>query len=97
MADTHELASAYVQVLLAVEYAPPLTLMNHDAEGAAVVIGAVVDRCAELRANLEAVTIGVELSEELGLQDGARLKHGERPIVHVDASLGRQIKFRLAT
>ncbi len=96
MANTHELAMAYVQVLLASERAPPLTLMNHDAEDAAVIIGAVVDRCAELRANLESITIGGELSEELGLQDGVRLKHGERPIIRVDGSFGRQISFQRA-
>lgn len=96
MARTEELATAYVQVLLAVERAPPLTLMNHDAEGAAAIIGAVVDRCAELRAKLEQVTIGSELSVELGLRDGTRLKHGEKPTIRVDDSLGRQIVFQRA-
>lgn len=97
MASTGELAIAYVQVLLATEHAPPLTLMNHDAEGAAVIIGAVVDRCAEVQAKLEQVTIGSELSEELGLRDGTHLKHGEKPIIRVDDRLGRQIVFHRAS
>ena len=97
MADTEELAIAYVQLMLAFERTPPLTLMNHDAEGAAIVIAAVVDRCAELAVGLVEVAIGVELSEELGHRDGTRLKHGERPLIRVDEGLGRQIAFRHAS
>ena len=59
-------------------------------------IAAVVDRCAELAVGLAEVAIGVELSEELGLRDGVRLKHGERPLIRVDDEFGRQIGFRRA-
>lgn len=97
VAEIEELAIAYVQLLVVLERTPPLTLMNHDAGGAANVIAAVVDRCAKLGAKQKEVAIGVELSKELGLRDGVRLKQGERPVIRVDFGLGRQIAFRRAS
>ncbi|MBP1183726.1 hypothetical protein [Methylobacterium sp. PvR107] len=95
MASTEQLAEAYAK-LLADLRAASLTLMNHDADGAALVIAAIVDRCASEGLGLMQVSIGAELSDQLGLREGSRLKHGERPLIRVEADLGRQVRFELA-
>jgi hypothetical protein len=69
--------------------------MNHTADEAANVIAAVVDRCHSAGLGLRVLAIGSELAEELGLADGSRLKHGDRPEVRVEADLGRQIRFEI--
>lgn len=69
--------------------------MNHDADGAAVIIAAIVDRCASEKLGLARVIIGIELSIELGLREGSCLKHGEKPLIEIEADLGRQIRFEL--
>ncbi|WP_452181340.1 hypothetical protein [Heyndrickxia sporothermodurans] len=94
MASTEQLAEAYVRLLADLKSAS-LTLMNHEADGAALVIAAIVDRCASERLGLARVFIGAELSDELGLREGSHLKHGEQPLVRVEADLGRQIRFEL--
>lgn len=96
MATTEELTEAFVTMMQHVSPAPPLTLMNHGPEEAAIVIAAIVDRCADLKLGLKRVWIGTELAEELGLADGSALKHGERPQIRVDAELERQLRFELA-
>ncbi len=95
MATSEELAEAFCQVLATIRPAPPLTLMNHTAEEAAVVIAAVVDRCHSDGLGLRVVAIGPELAEELGLGDGSRLKHGEQPQVRVEPDLLRQVRFEV--
>lgn len=95
MATTEELAEAYVRILASFRPAAPLTLMNHDGDGAAVIIAAIVDRCASEGLGLREVVIGTELAEHLGLRDGVLLKHGEKPVVRVEADLGRQVRFEV--
>lgn len=95
VATTEQLAEAYVRMLVSFRPAAPLTLMNHDGDGAALIIAAIVDRCASEKLGLREVVIGIELADHLGLRDGVNLKHGERPIVRVEAELGRQIRFEV--
>lgn len=95
MATIDELSQAYAELLQRLPSAPPLTLMNHGPKEAAVVLASIVDRCADLKLGLKQVWIGTELADELGLADGSALKHGERPLIRVEAELGRQLKFRL--
>lgn len=93
MATTEQLTEAYVHMLASFRHAAPLTLMNHDGDGAALIIAAIVGRCAFEELGLREVVIGTELAEHLGLRDGVRLKHGDKPVVRVDADLGRQVRF----
>jgi hypothetical protein len=95
MATTEQLAEAYVHMLASFRPAGPLMLMNHDGDEAALVIAAIVDRCASEKLGLREMVIGIELADHLGLQDGLLLKHGERPVVRVEADLGRQVRFEV--
>ncbi|MFD0935421.1 hypothetical protein [Methylobacterium trifolii] len=95
MASTDQLAEAYVQMLASFRPAAPLTFMNHDGDGAALIIAAIVDRCASVGLGLREVVIGTELADHLGLKDGIALKHGEQPIIRVEADLGRQVRFEV--
>lgn len=81
MATTEQLTEAYVRMLASFRPAAPLTLMNHDGDGAALIIAAIVDRCASEKLGLREVVIGIELADYLGLRDGIPLKHAERPVV----------------
>jgi len=68
--------------------------MNHDANQAAVVIGAVVERCSSAGVTLVSVSIDEQLADALSLADGGALPHGDRPRVGV--GLGSAVIFQRA-
>lgn len=94
MADTAELAIAISRLIETSPVPVPIKLMNHSVEEAAAIIGAVVEKCDRDGIKLEQVCLDPELSFELGLAEGVALPHGCRPIVHIDAGLGRQVLFK---
>lgn len=93
MADTYELADAICNLIAATDEPVLMTLMNHDANSAAEVIGAIVERCEAEGVALRGVCIDPHLANELGLSSGALLPHGTRPVIHVEPGLGRQLRF----
>jgi hypothetical protein len=63
MADTYELAIAICRLIASSDDPPPMTLMNHDATGAAEVIGAIVERCRAEGVSLRGICIDPDLAE----------------------------------
>ena len=93
MTETIELAKAISNLVACSAEAVPATLMNHQIEEAAAIIGAVIERCHEDGVVLQRVCMSSELANELGLVEGARLPHGGCPKLAVEPDLGRQIRF----
>jgi hypothetical protein len=93
MASTAELVETICQIIATSRTPIPVTLMNHGVEAAAEIIGAVVEQCYARSVRLPTVQIDCELGEELGLTEGTRLPHGDRPIVKLLPELGRNIIF----
>jgi hypothetical protein len=95
-ADDNQLAIAICQVIALTDPPARITLMNHDANSAAVVIGAVVERCEAEGLPLVEVSVDAGLATELGLADGDVLPHGARPKLAVVDGLGRDVLFQRA-
>jgi hypothetical protein len=93
MASGSELVESICQIIATSPTPIPVTLMNHGVEAAAEIIGAVVERCYARKIGLAHVQIDSELGKELGLKEGTRLPHGDRPIVSFVPNLGRNILF----
>lgn len=93
MATTAELVDAIFKLIEASPTPIPITLMNHDVEETAVIIGAVVERCARGNIALTDIFIDPELGELLGLANGRQLPNGSRPTVRCEVGLGRQVRF----
>src|SRR4051794_39845158 len=93
MASTSELVETICQIIGTSPTPIPITLMNHGVEAAAEIIGAVVDQCYARSLRLSTIQMDPELGEELGLTEGTRLPHGDRPIVKLVPELGRNIIF----
>jgi hypothetical protein len=93
MANTAQLIEAICKVIRTSHIPIPITLMNHDVEEAAAIIGGVVERCGHERVALTRVSIDPELAAELGLPDGKVVEHGARPTIHCEPGLGRQVLF----
>ena len=70
-----------------------ITLTSLDADEAADVIGRAVDTWSDDRRDLTTLTIDEKLGRELGLDEGDVLPRGRRPVVHLEAGLGRVIRF----
>jgi hypothetical protein len=94
MANTAELVQAICELIKASTVPIPITLMNHGVDQTAVIIGAVVDRCASHNVALMNIFIDPDLGEELGLVDGKVLDHGGRPTIRWETGLGRQVRFQ---
>jgi hypothetical protein len=94
MADEAELVFVICQLIQSSTTPIPISLMNHGVEEAAAIIGAVVERCSKEGIALAQVCMDPELGLELGLADGMALPHGERPTVHIEEGLGRQVLFK---
>jgi hypothetical protein len=67
--------------------------MNHDANGAAELIGAVLEVCAKRGIKLASVRIDPQLALELGLKAGDRLPNGTMPILVTEEGPGRSVVF----
>ena len=93
MASTIELAEALCTMIESSPASIPISLMNHDVNAAAEIIGAVVERCKRVGIDLTCIGMDPELASELGLADGAVIPHGTRPIVQFESGLGRQLRF----
>ena len=93
MAETAELAFAICQLVNSSPVPVPITLMNHGADDAAAVIGAVVEQCQMAGVNLAQICVDPELALELGLKAGSALPHGSRPNIEIQAGLGRNVIF----
>jgi hypothetical protein len=93
MASGSELVETICQIIATSPTPIPVTLMNHGVEAAAEIIGAVVERCSAQGIGLVTIQIDSELGEELGLKQGARLTHGDRPIVEFVPKLGKNVVF----
>ena len=93
MADTLELAEAICSLIRAAPTPTPISLMNHDANGAAEIIGAVVERCHLEGIELAQIKMDPDLALELGLTAGSALPHGSLPTIALEEGLGRQLKF----
>jgi hypothetical protein len=93
MASTSELVETICQIIATSPTPIPVTLMNHGVEATAEIIGAVVEQCYAHSVRLSTIKIDCELGEELGLIEGTRLPHGDRPIVELVPELGRNIIF----
>jgi hypothetical protein len=96
VATTQELAEAICTVVETSLAPIPITLMNHDVDGAAEIISAVVQRCGLNGIDLKRVWMDPGLATELGLADGSALPHGTRPLVCFEEGLGRQVRFEKA-
>ena len=94
MADTDQLAIAICQLIQISPNPVPIKFANHTVEQAAAVIGAVVEKCHRNGVKLGHVYLDPELATELGLNDGAELPHGSRPVVHMEEGLGREVLFK---
>jgi len=93
MANTAQLIEAICKIIRSSQVPIPITLMNHEVEEAAAIIGGVVERCGHESVALTRVSIDPELAAELGLSDGKVVEHGARPTVHCEPGLGRQVRF----
>jgi hypothetical protein len=96
MANTRELIAAICKVIETSPVPIPIAFMNHGVDEAAAIIGGVVERCARESIALVRVSIAPELAEELGLFEGKVIEHGDRPTIHCEPSLGRQVRFERA-
>jgi hypothetical protein len=93
MANTAQLIEAICKIIRSSEIPIPITLMNHEVEEAASIIGGVVERCGHERVALTRVSIDPEPAAELGLTEGRVVEHGARPIIHCEPGLGRRARF----
>jgi hypothetical protein len=96
MATTEQLAQAICEVVLRSPVAIPITLMNQSVEEAAVIIGAVIERCHASGVTIGRVCLDPNLAGELGLIEGRNLPHGARPMIVIEIGLGRQVRFERA-
>jgi hypothetical protein len=94
MADDEQLAEAIITLIAASQEPARVSLMNHDANQAAVVIGAVVERCPKAGVLLADISVDTDLASALGLTDSAVLPHGDHPRVRVVSGLRRDVLFR---
>src|SRR4051812_3919951 len=97
MASTSELVDTICQLIATSPTPIPIALMNHGVEAAAEIMGAVVEQCYARGVRLSTIQIDCELGEELGLTEGMRLPHGDRPIVKLLPELGRNMIFVAAS
>ena len=93
MANTAQLIEAICKIIRSSEIPIPITLMNHEVEEAASIIGGVVERCGHERVALTRMSIDPEPAAELGLTQGRVAEHGARRIIHCEPGLGRRARF----
>ena len=93
MANTAELVEAICKLIETSQVPIPITLMNHEVEETAAIIGAVVERCSRESIKLTGVSLDPELADELGLVEGQVIQHGTCPRIHCELGLGRQVRF----
>jgi len=93
MTNTTQLIETICKLIEASQVPIPITLMNHEVEEAAAIIGGVVERCGGKGIDLMQVSLDPELAAELGLSDGNVVEHGARPTIRCEPGLGRQVRF----
>jgi hypothetical protein len=93
MASSAELIVAICGLIRTSAVPISITLKNHTAEEAALIIGAVVERCHDEQIALNEVFVDPELAEELGLVEGKVLAHGGQPTIRCEPGLERQVRF----
>jgi hypothetical protein len=87
MANTAQLIEAICKIIRSSEIPLPITLLNHEVEEAASIIGGVVELCGHERVALTRMSIDPEPAAELGLTQGRVAEHGARRIIHCEPGL----------